>query len=103
MTHGVRKLGLLVAGLSLVLAVLSALGDRGVAYLLRLDHEASRLEASNADLKRENAHLILRIRALRDDRATLEQVARDELGLVKPGEVVFRFVPDKGVHEEPAP
>ncbi len=94
MVRDARKWGLMVVGLSVALAAASALGPRGVRHLRRLDREAARIEAADAALEAQNDRLILRIDALRNDPRTLESVARDELGMVKPGEVVFRFVPE---------
>ena len=39
---------------------------------------------------------------LKNDVQYLEKVIRDELGLVKPGEVVYKFVPEKAKKEIPA-
>ena len=102
MVRDARKWGLWVVGLSGVLAAASALGPRGVAHLRRLDRDAARIEAADAALEAQNDRLILRIDALRNDPRTLESVARDELGMVKPGEVVFRFVPEAPRSAAPA-
>lgn len=91
MSRGVLKLTAGVVGLAAALAVLSALGEGGVRRVTSLRREVARVEALNRDLEAENRRLILQIRALRDDPRTLEAVAREELGLVRPGEVVFRF------------
>ena len=40
---------------------------------------------------------------LKNDKAYLEKTIRDELGLVKPGEVVYKFVPDDTKKEIPKP
>lgn len=40
---------------------------------------------------------------LKNDVQYLEKVIRDELGLVKPGEVVYKFVPEPPKKETPAP
>jgi len=44
-------------------------------------------------LKRENMQLIEERRLLKDDPAYLEKVAREKMGLVKEGEVVYKIVP----------
>ena len=49
-----------------------------------------RAAAENRDLARENALLRREIGALQGDPAALEQAAREELGFVRPGEIVFR-------------
>lgn len=86
-----RKLTVLLLGLSLALGVLSALGEGGLSRVERLqtDHELALLR--NARLAAENGRLIARVKALRDDPEIIASVARDQLGLVRPGEIVIRF------------
>jgi cell division protein FtsB len=62
------------------------------AELARFEHEAAVLE-------RKNEALAARAEQLRD-RAFLERLARQCLGMVKPGEVAFVVVPKEGA---PAP
>ncbi len=50
------------------------------------------MRRQNLDLMARNAQLKLQIQAIQHDDRYLEQVARHELGLVKEGEVVYRFV-----------
>jgi cell division protein FtsB len=92
-SEAMRPRSLVIAGigLALVLAVVSAASERGLRRVHRLSGEVARIEALNADLEAENRRLALEIEALRHDTAALESVARDELGLVRPGERVFRF------------
>jgi len=68
-----------------------AYGPQGVSKALRLMHDLELVERRNVDLKRENHVLHRRIRQLKQDRAVIEQVARDELGLVRPDDIVFQF------------
>ena len=72
-------------------AVIDAfVGDRGVAALLRSRQDYHRLAAEVAAKKEENALLWERIRQLRSaDPAVIEEIARRELGLIKPGERLF--------------
>ncbi|MGH2641195.1 MAG: FtsB family cell division protein [Actinomycetota bacterium] len=61
--------------------------------------EVARLERRAAALERTNEALSARADELRDD-AFLERLARQCLGMVKPGEVAFVVVPKEGA---PAP
>ena len=61
--------------------------------------EVARLERQAAALERTNQALSARADELRDD-AFLERLARQCLGMVKPGEVAFVVVPKEGA---PAP
>ncbi len=58
-------------------------------------HLAKRVEAMRAELEvlaKENVRLGEENRRLRDDPEEIERVARDMLGLVRPGERVYEFI-----------
>jgi cell division protein FtsB len=79
---------------SVLLAALvgnALLGEGGVADLLALRAERIEIGHEVFDLLRENDRLRRRIHALRESPRTLERLARSELGLVRPGEIVYRF------------
>jgi cell division protein FtsB len=77
------------------LIVLDALaGDRGLLAMLRVRREYRELAASVARARAENTRLAEQARRLREDPAAVEEVARRELGLIKPGEKLF-IVKDK--------
>lgn len=77
----------------LLLCVLTALGDRGVLHLWRLKGEKAKLDEENYRLQKENESLRQRISKLRNDNSYLEKLAREELNLVRPGEIIYRFPP----------
>jgi cell division protein FtsB len=64
-------------------------GERGLLAMHRARQEYEGLAASIAGLRVENARLREQARRLREDPAAIEEVARRELGLIKPGETVF--------------
>ncbi len=79
-------------GSFLVLAclVLGALfGDRGFLHLLEERRRSQALERDIASLRTENLALAAAVASLRSDPGTIEKLAREELGLVHPSEVVF--------------
>ena len=57
--------------------------------MLRARREGETLAATIARLRIENAGLSEQARRLREDASAIEEVARRELGLIKPGEKVF--------------
>ncbi len=68
-----------------------------------LERENERLGRELADVRRENAALKKQLKNL-DDPAAVEKIAREELGLVKGGEKVYRFVekdPGRGPSQPP--
>jgi cell division protein FtsB len=81
----------LLASLMLLLFVYTIVGARGAVHLWRLRGEKVSLDEQNYRLQKENETLRQRIFRLRTDDRYLEEVARQELNLVRPGEVVYRF------------
>ena len=91
-----RRWTLYVLGLFILsLCVLTAVGERGVLHLWRLTGEKARLDEENYRLQRENEGLRQRISKLRNDNFYLEKMAREELNLVRPGEIIYRFAPSE--------
>jgi cell division protein FtsB len=95
MTQRNRKI-FLTAGLIALLALLwLALSPWGAVSYLRLRHELQELRAANRALAENNRALEQEIERLKNDRAYLEKVAREEYGLLKKNEVLYQ--------EQPAP
>ncbi len=67
----------------------------GVQYIrtYTLAREAARLERHRQDLLVQNASLLGEIRRLRTDDQYIEQLARDQLGMLRPGEIELVIVP----------
>ncbi len=85
----------LVVGIAAATLVLD--GRTGLVPLVDLRGEVSRLEADVRALERERDSLRLRARALKTDPLEVEALAREDLGMVRPGEVVIRLAaPDPG-------
>jgi cell division protein FtsB len=80
-----------VGGLVLFVALVvgALIGDRGVLYLLDQQKKADALRAELDALRADNQHLAEEIAALRSDPGAIERIAREELGLARPGETVF--------------
>ena len=77
--------GVLAAG-TLLLAIFN---DKGLLQVHRQSQKLSAVEAEVAKIETENKVLAGEIQALRTDPTTIEKLAREELKLVKPGEVVL--------------
>ena len=93
--------GWIVAGVLALLLVAGVLGDKGVLQLWRLRAEVEGLNRDVQALEAENERLSRAIAELRDDPSVLERIAREELGLVRPGERVLRF-PRSPRQDDPA-
>lgn len=85
-----RKAALLFSVLVFIaLAVGSLFGDGGMIHLIQERRRAEALERQVDDLREENGRLAEQIHALRTDPRAIERLAREELGLARPGETVF--------------
>ena len=77
----------------LVLVVASVMGNRSLIRLYQMHRDRATLEREIDQLTAANASLAEEVRTLRTDPARVEAIAREELGLVKPGELVYEFRP----------
>ncbi len=64
----------------------------GLLHLRQLHLEHQELTKKNRILDQENHNLYKEISRLRNDPSAIEHLARQELGLVKEGELIFQFV-----------
>ena len=72
------------------LVMLNALvGEKGVLEMLKRRQESQRLEQALAAAQAENAMLRLQAQRLKSDPAAVEDLARRNLDLIKPGEKLF--------------
>ena len=79
--------GLLFLGCLLFLDAL--VGEKGLVENLKARQQFQALERSLGRLKGENEKLRKDVDLLRKDPSTIEDVARRELGMMKPGEKLF--------------
>jgi cell division protein FtsB len=85
-----KKIFLLgTACLFLVMVVTAVFGKKGVMDIHRLRVELARLENDVQKLKQDKAELESEILRLEKDPKAVEKTARQELGLIKPGEKVI--------------
>lgn len=84
-----RTLQMLLVFVTLVLVINALVGERGLMETLRARRQHQELVASIERLRAENARLREEVRLLNSDPGTIEALARQELGLIKPGEMLF--------------
>jgi cell division protein FtsB len=90
------RVGMAVFGLlTLATLVLALVSERGLLSVREKGRELAALEQQIEDLEAENTALIDEIRSLRSDPAEIERRAREELKLVRPGEVVLTLPPEE--------
>jgi cell division protein FtsB len=74
---------------TVVVLVDAVVGKGGVAEGMRAQQEYERAQAELASLRARNAALLERARRLGGDAEAIESLAREQLGVLRPGEVLF--------------
>jgi cell division protein FtsB len=95
--YGAALLGLLV----LVLVVHDVFGTHGFLAMRRTQSEIKRVEADLDQLNKENLLLEQEVRELKTDPHKIEKIARDELGLARPGEVIIKIPQSQQLPQNP--
>ncbi len=88
--------------LLLLMAVHGIFGDHGYLAMRRTKADVERLRREVEQLDQQNRHLSGEVKALKNDPAAIERVAREEMGLAKPGELIFRLPDDPRKPATPA-
>jgi len=83
--------------LALALALLllqDVFGTHGLIAMRRSQQEAAQVQRKIDQMSEENRQLQDRVKALKSDPTAIERIAREEMGLAKPGEYIFK-IPQK--------
>jgi cell division protein FtsB len=87
-----RQYGSMLLGLlALVMIVHNIFGTHGFLAMRRTQNEIKNVKAELQQLNKENAALDQERHALKSDPRLIEKIARDELGLARPGEIIIRI------------
>ena len=97
-----RALILLAIALS-VLAGNAIFGEGGLRVLLEARRENQGLEQEIERLEEENRQLEGEIQGLRSDPAAIEKLAREQMQMAKPGEIIFTLPDDQGQENRSLP
>ena len=87
--HLVEILGLAL----LVLVIHDVFGSHGFLAMRRSQKELEQLRGEIERLNQQNHELTDHVNALRTDPKTIERIAREEMGLARPGEMIFKLPP----------
>jgi cell division protein FtsB len=74
---------------AIVLTTDALVGEKGLVETIRARREARQEAARLEALREENVRLREEVRLLNDDPGRIEAEARRQLGLIRPGEVLF--------------
>jgi len=85
------KVGRCLIIIAVLVGALVTFGDRGLIDNFRMKERLISLKRENHDVAKENSELKRSISLLRDNLSYVEMVARNELGMVRKGTLVFRF------------
>jgi cell division protein FtsB len=88
-----KKTLLIVAGSLLVFYLLMSfiLGEMGLIKYYRMKAQYDSLTKEISSLRQDNDKLLGDVHALKTDPDRMEQIARDKLGLARPGEIVYYY------------
>jgi cell division protein FtsB len=87
--RGRRAVQYLLLCVGIVLVVDALVGDKGLIEMQKKREEYRALETTLARSRAENARLREEARRLKEDPEAVEEIARRELGFIKPGEKLF--------------
>lgn len=81
-----------ILGLALLLlAIHDIFGSHGLLAMRRTQMQMQELRGQVDQLHRENSDLNKQVQALRSDPKAVERIAREEMGLARPGEMIFKL------------
>jgi cell division protein FtsB len=85
------KIGRYLIFFLLLMALLITFGNRGVVDNYLMSKRLAKLKSQSREITVENNELKRKIILLRNDINYIEMLARNELGMVKKGDVVYRW------------
>ena len=74
----------------LLIAYYTIFGERGILKTRKLGRNLENIRASTQRLKEENEGLKREIRLLQEDDDYVEKIAREELGLAREDEIIYK-------------
>jgi cell division protein FtsL len=83
----------LLVGLALVMLTKDVFGPHGYLAMRKKNQEIQKVNAELNRLNQENAALDQDVKDLKTDPHAIAKIAREELGLAAPGEVIIKLPP----------
>lgn len=84
------KLGRYIIVLIVLVLSLITFGNRGILDNYTMKERLKALKQTNREIALNNKQLKAKIMLLRNDPSYIETIARNELGMVKEGDIVYR-------------
>ena len=90
--HGRTILGVAIAAL----LIHDVFGAHGFLAMRRTQKEIESLQQQITKISEENKQLAEQVNALKTDPKLIERIAREEMGLARPGEKIFKLPGNEG-------
>jgi cell division protein FtsB len=101
-----RNLSWFLAAALALLLLQDIFGAHGLVAMRRSQDEAERIQKEIKQINEENSRLEGHVKKLKTDPQSIERIAREEMGLARPGEYIFKLPPnatDASSHSAQAP
>lgn len=92
-----------VATLAILIAALSLVGQKSLVKIYQMTKTRTELQQEIQRLRLVNERLTRETQAFNQNPGQVEAIAREALGLVKPGEIVYQFGSPEPTTTSPAP
>lgn len=81
----------ILGGALLLLGIHDVLGPHGFLAMRRTQKEMDQLRSQVQQLNQENSQLTDQAQSLKSDPKAIERIAREDMGLARPGEMIFKL------------
>lgn len=86
-----RNMSILLVAALVLLLVQDVFGTHGVLAMRRAEKEAAKVKQEIKQIDTENRRLEDSVKSLKSDPQAIERIAREEMGLARPGEYIFKI------------
>ena len=80
--------------LCITLLIIFIFGDHGLLQLYKLKRDRAKVQAQISQLRKERERVMVEKNRLENDIQYLEKLARERYRMVKPGEKVYKVIPE---------
>lgn len=87
--RGRRLLRVALVIITIVVLIDAVTGEKGLLALMRAREVETAVAHNLESVRHENLRMVEQARRYREDATTIEELARRDLGLIKPGEKLF--------------
>lgn len=91
----------ILAAALLLLGIHDILGPHGFLAMRRTQKEMDQLRTDVDRLNKENSQMADEAQALKTDPQAIERIARDDMGLARPGEIIIKLPPPAPSQQAP--